>query len=153
MLRFRAIVGFTLIELLIVILLMTLSVSLVGPSLFNQIEKSKKEVTIAQIEKQLRYISQRAFYSRTIHSVLFSGKQMFVFERAPLSSQWQELLVNRDDVTLEALLEQAELVRQFDDVFFQPTYVQFNQMGMPDTDIVRVVLNEEESQLVLPKVF
>lgn len=44
-------------------------------------------------------------------------------------------------------------MRQFDDVFFQPTYIQFNQMGMPDTDIVRVVLNEEEYQLVLPKVF
>lgn len=74
-------------------------------------------------------------------------------ERDPLSSQWQELLVNRDDVALDALLKQAELVRQFDDVFFQPTYIQFNQMGMPDTDIVRVVLNEEEYQLVLPKVF
>ena len=151
MLRFKSHAGFTLLELLVVIVLMALSVSLVGPSLYQQIEKSKQQAALGDLDKQLHYVSQRAYYAKKRHGILFNGKQLFVLEENREDSP-EQMLSMRSESLIE-LRQRALSVREFDDIFFPPAYVTFNQLGQPSLPFVTLILNEKELRIELPKLF
>lgn len=143
MLAFRNSKGFTLLELLIVIVLMSFSVSLVGPSLFNQIEKSKINAEINQMEAQLHLIQQRTFLSRHPLVLSFSGKEMHLFELGDEPDEGMTI-----DAEVSTLAEYS-----YDYLFFKPVTIIYNQYGQPSDAYLEASVEQKEYQVVLPKTF
>lgn len=55
--------GFTLIELLIVLTIIALASSVVLPDMWNQLDRSKMNSEIKQVEKLLAYTQNKAYFS------------------------------------------------------------------------------------------
>jgi prepilin-type N-terminal cleavage/methylation domain-containing protein len=83
--------GFTLIELIIVMSIMTIILSIVGPLSLNMIDKSQAQSEYIQLQNELKKVSYLAFATASRHELTFekktvtltkgrSNKQKFDFE-------------------------------------------------------------------------
>lgn len=140
--------GFTLLELLIVMLLMSLSVSLVGPSLLNQIEKSRINSEIGVFQKQISLLQQRAYLSKSPLWLKLEGKRVLVFNGR------SELISNTTMSTNTRKSDSSSSVfYEFEWLFFAPVKLEINQHGVITPQQVKASVNQKVYSIDLPKMF
>jgi prepilin-type N-terminal cleavage/methylation domain-containing protein len=100
--------GFTLIELIIVMSIMTIILSIVGPLSLKMIDKAQAQSEYIQLKNELRKISYLAFASASVHELTFENKQ----------------------VTLTKGLENKRIY-YFEYLTFAPQSIVFNSHGYP----------------------
>lgn len=113
--------GFTLVELMIVMAIVGLLVSLVGPLTIDALSRAHARSELLTIKSWFKFQSQKAFVS---------GTQMdFIFKQSSIHQ-----LVNT----------QVILVKKFDYVSFQPQNITYNRQGILDKNTLLVTFNGEE---------
>ncbi|MCV2883294.1 prepilin-type N-terminal cleavage/methylation domain-containing protein [Aestuariibacter sp. AA17] len=70
--------GFSLIELLVVMSIVTLLMSLVGPLVLNQVEKTRVRVEVLELNSWLAGLPKQAIMLGSPLSLSFNGKQVAV---------------------------------------------------------------------------
>jgi|GEM_PF-909947 len=108
--------GFTLIELMIVLAIVALLLTMVGPLAINSLEKAQARQEMLTIKNWLRKISYRAFNTGQAYKLKLSGKRA-------------ELFVEGND--------QAPIViKNLDTLFFQPQILTYSVKGFVYPDHV-----------------
>ncbi len=129
MLVFNRMKGFSLIELLVVIVILALSSAMVGPSLIRQYEKMTATQELATLDNQLRFISQKSFYSKSDILVTFSEHNLAVSDG------------------------NSSLVREFKSITFQQENVTYNRDGSPTQDTLSLSINGKDYDIELPTIY
>jgi prepilin-type N-terminal cleavage/methylation domain-containing protein len=119
--------GFTLIELMVVIAIMSLLMSLVGPLVVNSLQKAQAKVEVMTIKRWAKHISYRAFLTQSDLILVLEGKSV--------------LLKDRKDRVIKSL--------DFEYLFFQPQNIPFNHNGYDQQQIIRSQLNPKKDQFSL----
>ena len=101
--------GFTLIELMVVMAIVALLMTMVGPLAINNLEKAQAKQEMLSLKNWFRKISARAFYTGQEHVVKLAGKKVMLYVRG----QEQRTIT---EITFESL-------------FFQPQILQYNTKG------------------------
>ena len=70
--------GFTLIELLIVLTIIALASSVVLPDMWNQLDRSKMNSEIKQVEKLLAYTQNKAYFSNQSFEIQLDKQQITI---------------------------------------------------------------------------
>ena len=120
--------GFTLIELLIVIVLLGMAIALVGPLTIEQVENSRAR---NEQQKLQRWLQQQSFvaFSRQQHAeFLFDGKAIY---------------------TATAQSEEAEIIANFNYLFFEPQALTINKNGHIQPDYLAVNVKGRTEQIEL----
>jgi len=119
--------GFTLIELMVVLVIVGALVSLVGPSIFKRLDKTK---TMAE-EKKLRSILEAAkitaFSRKTPILIGFENNTLTIMDKA--------------DTPVDST--------RFDHLVFEENRIRFNANGFPDKKQIRYITGNGEKQLLL----
>lgn len=70
--------GFTLIELLIVLTIIALASSVVLPDMWNQLDRSKMNSEVKQVEKLLAYTQNKAYFSNQSFEIQLDKQQITI---------------------------------------------------------------------------
>ncbi|MCW4446352.1 prepilin-type N-terminal cleavage/methylation domain-containing protein [Vibrio splendidus] len=122
--------GFTLIELLIVLTLMALAATLVGPATINQVEKAEARAELNQLKSTLRKTSSVAFARG-------GGVALQVYNN--------ELVLL--DLTKEPVNTQSHLFKFIG--FPEEQIVAFNHNGYPDPESLIIVFRGARKEINL----
>ena len=109
-------IGFTLIELMIVLSIVALILTMVGPFALNIIDKAQAKQERLSIENWLSKVSALSFYSGQTYKVEFNGNAVSLF-----STQKEQ--------TIEKV--------SFDSLFFQPQTLVFNSKGNANQTLIQ----------------
>jgi prepilin-type N-terminal cleavage/methylation domain-containing protein len=120
--------GFTLIELIIVMSIMTIIISIVGPLSLNMIDKAQAQSEYIQLKNELKKISFLAFASASSHELTFSNKQLILTKG----------LKNKK-------------VYNFDYLSFSPQSIAFNSHGYPFPENLSVSFLKKNEEVNLFK--
>ena len=140
------------IELLIVIAIVGLSVSLVGPSLFKQYQKVVVSQKLSKVDLSIKYLSELAFYNYKTIEVSAEGKLI----SARFLSEGK--LAGADSETDEEALENTNdaespkpllFKQEFDDVFIRPMVFTIDSNGIPSVPSITVTLDSNPHELRL----
>jgi len=109
--------GFTLIELMIVMFIVALLMSIVGPMAINSVEKAQAKQEMLTVKNWLRKISHRAFTTGKVYQLSLEGKKAELY------------IVN----------ENHKLVRveTLEYVFFSPQILTFSQKGFVTPEAIQ----------------
>lgn len=118
--------GFTLIELMIVMAIVALLMSFVGPMAMNSLERAEAKSELLELKQVLLKSSQKAFSSGKRLTVKLNGKLLEI--------------VNSDS---PKVLKSSS----FDYLFFQPTEVTFNNRGLTESKLVKGLYRNRELQI------
>lgn len=114
--------GFTLVELLIVMSIMGLILSLVGPLALRVVDKAQAQSEFISFKNSLKKISYIAFASATEHSVVVD---------------MQKISILKADETIQQ--------SQFKYLQFSPQKITFNSRGYPFPESINVkIINKTE---------
>lgn len=108
--------GFTLIELLIVMSIVALLITMVGPMTIRGLERAEAKQEMLTMKNWLRKISYRAFVTGQPHILKLSGKKA-------------ELFVEGDE-------EHPIVSQSLESLFFQPQVLRYNTKGFVSPVIV-----------------
>ncbi len=114
--------GFTLVELLVVMFIIVLGMSLVGPGLFGTFNKVRIETESRKLSETLQKVSMMAFFHRTGYTVRLEGCRL--------------MIVEEDGKTMS-----------FEEIEFPLQKIFFNERGYPDTADVRYFAGREENSV------
>ena len=136
--------GFTLIELLIVMSIVALLTSLVGPLAINSVDKANAKQEMLTLKNWLRKISYRAFATGNSYQLQLKGKRA-------------QLFVNNEDVNSNDLANNANgnLIQQpiitytFDTLFFQPQQLTYTAKGFVNPAFIEGTYRGKPLQLNL----
>jgi len=106
--------GFTLIELMVVMSIVALLLTMVGPLAINSLEKAQAKQEMLSLKNWFRKVSARAFTTGKSHVIQLSGKQVNLY----VNEQKKKLL--------ESVI--------FDSLFFQPQTLTYNNKGFVTPD-------------------
>lgn len=104
----RATKGFTLIELMVVMVIMSLLISVVGPLSVRSLDKAEAKQEMLGLKNLLVKVSERSFYHNKKHILHFNGKSLKLFS---------------------ADSDEALLTKSFTSLFFFPVTIEYNQNG------------------------
>jgi prepilin-type N-terminal cleavage/methylation domain-containing protein len=121
----KAKLGFTLLELLVVMAIMGLSLTLVGPLVFDQVDKTKANAELKQLEVLLHATASSAYLSGQTVQMNFDGK---VLQRA----------TGKKTVTTE-----------FNYLFFKPVQFEINSNGQIPELQLHLTANRKSVELDL----
>jgi len=111
--------AFTLIELMVVMAILALLMSLVGPMAINSVERAKSRQEMMSVKNWLRVVSARAFNTGQAHVIKFSGKQAQLYTQNDYES------------------ESAPIIeRDFESLFFQPQLLAYNKNGFVEQKLL-----------------
>lgn len=123
--------GFTLIELMIVMAISALLVGMVGPLAMNSVDKANARQELLTVKNWLNKVSHRSFYTGETHILKLTGKQVSLYraddQQAPIAS------------------------KVFDDIFFQPQTLIFNNKGFVQPNILKATSRGELLELNLAR--
>jgi len=96
--------GFTLIELLIVISVMMVAISLVGPTTLKMVDKAKAQTEFINLQNQIKKISYNAFASASEYKIEFKGSQVKVYKNSLklLAASFEYLSFNEQSIELNS---------------------------------------------------
>ncbi|WP_448552114.1 pilus assembly FimT family protein [Thalassotalea montiporae] len=115
--------GFTLIELIVVISIMAIALSLVGPLTIEFIAKAQAQSELVSLKNSLKKISFKAFSTATEHQVLFNNNVLSLYTR-----------------------EQLVDSKTFEHLHFDKQAIKFNGRGYPFPEVLNLdKLNKQES--------
>jgi len=123
----KALRGFTLIELMIVIMLLGLVMSLVGPLTFQQVETARAR---SEQENLKRWLRQQSFF-------VYSRK-----ESIELDFDGKALYLKKADGSRETL-------KQFNYLFFPPQQIRLNINGFPHPSDLSFIRLQQKQKLDL----
>ncbi len=126
--RSRYTSGFTLIELIVVMSIMSIVLSLVGPLTLRMLDRAQAQSELITFKNSIKKVSYIAFASATQHS--FDLKQ-------------HELVVYKAGEELQQT--------QFDYLSFEPQTVTFNSRGYPSPEELTIHLLNKSEQVNLFK--
>lgn len=146
--------GFTLIELLIVMTIVGLSVSMVGPSLYKQYEKARANQQIQKVELTFKYLAELAFYNYRPIEVETNGREIkayFVGELTKGKAQEDGELEEESNKDEEDVNVQSNLLfsQEFKDVFIAPQTLIISGNGIPSIPAITVTQNETKHEIRL----
>ncbi|WP_076410991.1 type II secretion system protein [Shewanella sp. UCD-KL12] len=118
--------GFTLIELIVVMLIMSIVLSLVGPLTLRMLDRAQAQSELISFKNSISKVSYIAFASATEHSFELNKDQLIVYK------------ANRE-------LQQTK----FDYLSFAPQTITFNSRGYPypETMVIELPNKSEEVNL------
>ena len=110
--------GFTLIELMVVMSIVALLLTMVGPLAINAVDKANAKQEMLTMKNWLRKISYRAFTTGTAYQLKLAGKKAELF-------------------AIESEMEQSDerqqlsplITHTFESLFFQPQVLTYNKNG------------------------
>jgi len=110
--------GFTLIELMVVMSIVALLLTMVGPLAINAVDKANAKQEMLTMKNWLRKISYRAFATGNAYQLKLAGKKAELF-------------------AIESEMEQSDEIQQlsplithtFESLFFQPQILTYNKNG------------------------
>jgi len=106
--------GFTLIELMVVMAIVALLMSMVGPLAINTLEKAQAKQEMLTMKNWFRKISYRAFSTGQKYQLKLSGKKAELF------------LINADQQAEKTTLI---LSKNLESLFFQPQILTYSEKG------------------------
>ncbi|WP_206484700.1 type II secretion system protein [Thalassotalea sp. G2M2-11] len=119
-------IGFTLIELMIVLSIVALLMTMVGPFALNIIDKTQAKQERLSIENWLRKVSSLSFYSGQVLWIEFNGRLVSLYN--PKKQQ-----------TIEEI--------RFESLFFQPQKLVFNNKGKTEQKVIQGTFNGQKISL------
>ncbi|MDX2370003.1 MAG: type II secretion system protein [Colwellia sp.] len=108
--------GFTLIELMVVMSIVALLMTMVGPLAINAVDKANAKQEMLTIKNWLRKVSYRAFYTGQEYTIKLAGKEVQLFYRY-------------EQITAITKIE-------FETLFFQPQTLNYNNRGFVEPNKV-----------------
>ena len=133
-LNFRRVPGFTLVELLVVLAILGIALSLVGPFTINQLDKVKRAQEREEIRLLLNEWQFRAFNQRRAIELGFSGRQLLVSRGSA---------INRPQVELESQIASYEFAFSQ----FPSQSIIVNAHGYANYDQLQLLQGEREFTL------
>lgn len=118
--------GFTLIELMIVMSIVALTLSLVGPLAIDSLDKARARSELVTLKNWMRYQSHKAFINGYDRQFLFVNKRILTIERG---SQ-----------------KEVEL-RRFDYLTFPSQRLDISKRGIASRDKIDVMIGERKESL------
>jgi len=112
--------GFTLIELMVVMAIVGLLMTMVGPLAINTVEKANAKQEMLTMKNWFRKISYRAYSTGSSYQLNLSGKKA-------------ELFIINDD---EQQIQPAIITKTLDSLFFQPQILYYNAKGFVSPTLV-----------------
>ena len=116
--------GFTMIELLVVLAIVATVIGLVGPLTIESIGKYQSKVEMVEVKAVISRFSNIAF----------------------LRGERVHLIFREHSITKEKDGE-IEDSFTFDNLYFYPTELSFNQSGVPDISEIKLVVEEKEIKI------
>jgi prepilin-type N-terminal cleavage/methylation domain-containing protein len=116
--------GFTLIELMVVMAIVALLMSMVGPLAINAVDKANARQEMLTMKNWLRKISYRAFATGNSYQLKLSGNKVELF----LISSDTTSNIN-EEITDESNKQIPVISRTFAALFFQPQALTYNANG------------------------
>ncbi len=120
--------GFTLIELIIVMSIVVLLTTMVGPLAIRNLEKAQAKSELLSLKNWIDKISYRAYISSQKLDLIFRGKQV--------------VLQSHDNT-------QIIKNQQFEFLFFQPQTLSFNRKGFVSPDNIEGLYRDNSLNLDL----
>lgn len=128
--------GFTLVELLIVIGIMGLVLSLVGPLTVNQLDSAKRSQEREQLNLYLRHYQFRALQHREKLILSFEGRYLRIYQDVPDAVRVQAQVDAESDRDRFGRPEAAEIPEtfllreyEFEHLAFRPQQLRINAHG------------------------
>lgn len=128
------IAGVTLVELLIVMVLVGLLLSLVGPFTFNLIDSASARNEKMQLIRWVKSESFSSFSKENSKRFKLEGQSIYQQPSEPNTPNWETL-------------------KEFEYLFFEPQVLEFNTQGYPRPDTIDYRIQGAEEQLDLAKLF
>ncbi|CAH9056817.1 hypothetical protein PSECIP111854_01870 [Pseudoalteromonas sp. CIP111854] len=118
--------GFTLIELMIVMMIVALLTSLVGPLAFESLSRSQAKSEVMEVKRVLASASQKAFLLGEKLEIELSGSEIKILK-----------------------VDNVQLLKQmnFELVSFKPQKFEFNSKGLTQRKIVVVNYRNRDSEI------
>ncbi|MGI2000027.1 type II secretion system protein [Shewanella frigidimarina] len=120
--------GFTLIELIVVMLIMSIVLSLVGPLTLRMLDRAESQSEFISFKNSIKKVSYIAFASATEHS--------FKLDK-------NSLLVYKANIQIQQT--------QFEYLNFDPQVITFNSRGYPDPETLTIHRQNKSEQINLFK--
>jgi prepilin-type N-terminal cleavage/methylation domain-containing protein len=125
----RTINGFTLIELMVVMSIVALLMTMVGPLAINAVDKANAKQEMLTMKNWLRKVSYRAFYTGQEYTIKLAGKEVQLFHRY-------------DQITAVTKIE-------FETLFFQPQTLNYSNRGFVEPNRVTGTFQGKSMELDL----
>jgi len=129
--------GFTLIELMVVMSIVALLMTMVGPLAINAVDKANAKQEMLTMKNWLRKISYRAFTTGNSYQLKLAGKKA-------------ELFLTLDNNILEGERQNSALItHNFETLFFQPQILTYSAKGFVSPTLVEGTYRDKKLQLDL----
>lgn len=129
--------GFTLIELMVVMAIVALLLTMVGPLAMSAVDKANAKQEMLTIKNWLRKISYRAFATGNSYQLKLSGKKAELFINVENSS----LLDEQPNTAL--------ITHNFETLFFHPQILTYNAKGFVSPTTLQGTYRNKPLQLDL----
>ena len=113
--------GFTLIELMVVMAIVALLLTMVGPLAINAVDKANAKQEMLNMKNWLRKISYRAFATGNSYQLKLTGKKAELFVIDENDEKLQPPLISK---TLDALFFKPQILTYNPKGFVTPTLVE-----------------------------
>ncbi len=127
--------GFTLIEIMIVMSIVALLMTMVGPLAINSVEKANAKQEMLTMKNWFRKISYRAFSTGNSYQLKLSGKKAELYQVFNSTEQTPVLFKTKN---LESLFFQPQILNYSAKGFVSPAYVE----GVYGKNTLKLNLNQ-----------
>ncbi|MCJ8296689.1 MAG: type II secretion system GspH family protein [Colwellia sp.] len=118
--------GFTLIELMVVMSIVALLMTMVGPLAINTVEKANAKQEMLTMKNWLRKISYRAFATGKSYQLKLAGKKAELFITASNIEQPTTAVISH---SFETLFFQPQILTYSNKGFVSPTFIEGTYRG------------------------
>ncbi len=129
--------GFTLIELMVVMSIVALLMTMVGPLAINAVDKANAKQEMLTMKNWLRKISYRAFTTGNSYQLKLAGKKAELF------------LTLNNNIREDERPNSALITHNFETLFFQPQILTYSAKGFVSPTFVEGTYRDKKLQLDL----
>lgn len=122
--------GFTLIELMVVMAIIAVAYSLVGPNLFDAYKKMQGQAELREFKNTLNKISYQSF----------------------MNAREMQILLNGQSVKLSYVDDPKSILLTMEHIRFPQQQIIFSSAGFTNTNSVKVLINQQASELSLDEI-